>query len=547
MSMSATFASMRWRILRHGPHDERGFGLVVGSIVASGIVVLAALGTSGTVDPSWLTVGIFAFGVFWAIGPILLPGSSATLDPQWFRTLPARPTRIARDLAASEVMSIGTVVTAIALSSFVVVAAAHGPGAVIVAALALSAQLMFLLWLGRCVAAVVARLLRSTAGTWVAAVQTSMLLAVSFAGWVPVAAAVLPNLGDGGTELVTPSVVGAVPAAIENLLLALPTGWGLAAVLAATTSASLVSVALPLLGLVAGAISLRGVWIVLTASELRRPPARTPSRITARRSAPTRGRRPGGPTRAVFDREIKTWFRDPHRRLGTIHAWITPLLMIALVAPTSWSWALPFIGVMAAALGAMVAVNTYALDGTALWQILTTPGAIRADVRGRQLAWLLLFGIPTSALTLALCLVSESPLAAVAFGMTLAATGAACASAPWLGVLMPAIGPDARERVALSSRTGNPAGAQYTIFAIVLAVAVLPPVLIHLSGADVPWPVHPFLGAAIGVGAVVGLSSPTRSRFRRTGPALLSAMESGDSSRLRRSPRASSRVVREAS
>ncbi|MFY2788964.1 hypothetical protein [Rhodococcus sp. MALMAid1271] len=532
MSMSATFASMRWRILRHGPHDERGFGLVVGSIVASGIVVLAALGTSGTVDPSWLTVGIFAFGVFWAIGPILLPGSSATLDPQWFRTLPARPTRIARDLAASEVMSIGTVVTAIALSSFVVVAAAHGPGAVIVAALALSAQLMFLLWLGRCVAAVVARLLRSTAGTWVAAVQTSMLLAVSFAGWVPVAAAVLPNLGDGGTELVTPSVVGAVPAAIENLLLALPTGWGLAAVLAATTSASLVSVALPLLGLVAGAISLRGVWIVLTASELRRPPARTPSRITARRSAPTRGRRPGGPTRAVFDREIKTWFRDPHRRLGTIHAWITPLLMIALVAPTSWSWALPFIGVMAAALGAMVAVNTYALDGTALWQILTTPGAIRADVWGRQLAWLLMFGIPTSALTLALCLVSESPLAAVACGMTLAATGAACGSALWLGVIMPAIGADARDRVAATSRTGNPAGAQYTIFTVVVGVAVLPPLLLNLGGAHVPWPVHAVLGAVIGVGVVVGLSIPTRSRLRRSGAALLAAMESGDSSRL---------------
>nr|WP_314143820.1 hypothetical protein [uncultured Rhodococcus sp.] len=545
MSSSAAFASMRWRILRHGPHDERAFGLVVGSIVASGVVVLAALGISGTVHPSWLTVGIFAFGVFWAIGPILLPGSSATLDPQWFRTLPERPTRIARNLAASEAMSVGTVVTAIALCSFFVVAAAHGPGAVVVAALALAAQLMFLLWLGRCVAAVVAGLLRTAAGTWVAAIQMSLLLAVSFAGWVPVAAAVLPNLGDGGTELVTPSVAGAVPTGIENLLLALPTGWGLAAVLAATTSASLVSVALPLVGLVAGTMLLRGAWIVLTASELRRPPARTPSNVTARRSASSDHPRPGGPIRAVFDREITTWFRDPHRRLGAIHAWITPLLMVALVAPTSWSWALPFIGVMAAVLGAMVAVNTYALDGTALWQILTTPGAIRADVCGRQLAWLLMFGIPTSALTLTLCLVSESPLAAVAFGMTLAATGAACASVPWLGVLMPAIGPDARDRVTASSRTGNPAGAQYTIFAIVLAVAVVPPVLIHLGAADAPWPVHTFLGAAIGVGAVTGLSIPTRSRLRRTGPALLSAIESGDSSRLRRSPRASSRVVSE--
>lgn len=532
MRMGATFASLRWRILRHGPHDERGFGLVAGSAAASGVVVLAVLGLSGAVHPSWLAVAISAFGSVWIIGPILIPGTSSTLHPQWFRTLPARPHTIARGLATSEAMSAGTIVTTVALSSLLVVAADHGPGPAFVAALAMAAQLLFLLWLGRCAAAVVAGLLRSAVGTWVAASQMSVLLAVSFAGWVPVAALVLPNLENGGTELVTPSV--AVPSGLESVLLALPTGWGLAAVLAATTSASLTNVALPILGLAAGAILLRGVWITLTAGEIRRPPARTPSNVTATPTTADRGPRPGGPTRAVVAREIKTWIRDPHRRLGMIHAWMTPLLMIVLVAPTSWWWALPFIGVAAAALGAMVAVNTYALDGTALWQLLSTPGAIGADVRGRQLAWLLLFGVPTLALTLVLCLVSGSPLAAVASGMTLAATGAACAGAPLLGVLMPAIGADARERVALTSRTGNPAGAQYTIFAVVLSVSIAPPTLIHLIGVEVAWPVHAALGMSIGAGAMLALSVSTRSRLQRTGPALLAALESGDISRLRR-------------
>ncbi|RKN69128.1 hypothetical protein D7252_17145 [Microbacterium sp. CGR2] len=534
--MSATFASMRWRIIRHGPHDERGFGLVVGLVAAAGVVVLAVLGVSGTVHPSWLIVGISLFGLTWLIGPVLLPGSAPALDPQWFRTLPRRPSTIARELSASEAISVGTVITAVALSSLIVVAAAHGPAAVAVATLAAALQLLFLLWLGRCASAVVAGLLRSTAGTWVAAVQMSALLAVSFAGWVPIAALLLPDLGDGGTDIVTPSVAGALPVGIEDALLALPAGWGLSATQAMISSAPLIDVIAPLLGLLVGAFAFRGVWIALTARVLRKAPARTLSNVTARSAASARTPRSGGPTRAVVARELKTWFRDPHRRLGMIHAWITPLLMIALVAPTSWSWALPFIGVMAAVLGAMVAVSTYALDGTALWQLLTTPGAIRADVRGRQLSWLLLFGIPTLALTVALCLVSQSPLSAVATGMTLAAIGAACAFAPLLGALMPAIGADARDRVSSTSRTGNPAGAQYTVFAAVVATAILPPLLLNLSGSGLPWPAHALLGAAIGAASMVGLAALTRARLRQSGSALLAAFESGDISRLRNRP-----------
>ncbi|MEV3984375.1 hypothetical protein [Nonomuraea sp. NPDC049758] len=46
----------------------------------------------------------------------------------------------------------------------------------------------------------------------------------------------------------------------------------------------------------------------------------------------------------------------------------------------------------------MVAIHTYALDGTAPWQLLTTPGALQADLHGRMAAWALLFGLPSIAL-----------------------------------------------------------------------------------------------------------------------------------------------------
>ncbi|MUL42728.1 hypothetical protein FZ103_16385 [Streptomonospora sp. PA3] len=540
MSASTAFASLRWRIMRHGPNDERGFGLVAGLAAAAGVIALAVLARAGAVHPSWLTAAVSLFGLTWLVGPILLPGSSPVLDPQWFRTLPRRPITIAREMAASEAISVGTLITAVALSSMLVVAAPHGPAAVAVAAAAAAAQLYFLLWLGRCAAAVVGRLLSSTPGMWVAALQMSVLLAVSFAGWVPLMALVLPDLGEGGTEVVVPPVSAAVPAAVEDALLGLPTGWGLAAVGAATSSDSFIAAAMPLAGLVAGGAVLRAGWIALTAHTLSRPPARAQSSVTAGRSAALAGSHGGGAVRAVTVRELKTWFRDPHRKLGLGHAWITPLLMILLVAPTDWTWALPFIGVMAAVLGAMVAVNTYSLDGTALWQPLTTPGAIRADVRGRQAAWMLLFGTPVLAGTVLLCLLSRSPLWAVALGMTLAATGAACAGAPLLSALMPAIGADARERVSTADRTGNAGGGQWTVFTAVAAVAAVPAVAAHLGGAGSLWPVHLALGIATGAAAVLGLSPLTQRYLRRSGPALLSAMAAGDPARLRSAPPARS-------
>ncbi len=538
MRMSAAFASLRWRIIRHGPNDERGFGLIAGLVAAAGVITVAVLARAGTLDQSWLTVALSVFGLTWLFGPILLPGSAPILSPEWFRTLPRQPVKVAREMAASEAISVGTLITAVALSSLIVIAVRHGLGAIALAVMAAIAQVFFLLWLGRCAAAVVTHLLRSTVGAWVASFQMSTLLALSFAGWVPLFAVILPNLGTGDTTIITPSVPGAVPTTIENILLALPTGWGLAALDAVTSSASPIAMAAPICGLIVGAVLLRSIWIAITARTLGQPPARAQSNTTATRSRASRSMRLGGPIRAVATRELKTWVRDPHRRLGLGHAWITPLLMLLLVAPTGWSWALPFIGVVAAAIAAMVAVNTYALDGTALWQLLTTPKAIRADVAGRQLAWMLLFGIPTITGTVLLSLISQSPFWAIAVGMTLAATGAACASAPLFSALMPAIGSDARDRVSATHNAGNPAGGQWTVFTAVAAAAAVPVVLTQVSDAGSSWLAHLSVGITVGALALLALTPPTRAYLQRSGASMLSAMSSGDLTRLRNRPAA---------
>lgn len=518
------FMSLRWRVIRRGPNDERVFGLISGLIAAAGVIAVAALTRAGELDPGWLAVAISVFGLTWVLGPVLLPGVAPILDSQWFRTLPRPPVRIAREMAVSEAMSVGTVITTAALFSIVVVAAPHGPGVIAVALLAVGAQMFLLLWLGRCVSALVARLLRSAWGIRTAVLQMSALLALSFAGWVPLFARVLPDLGDGDVTIHTPPTADIVPEPLVTTLLALPTGWGLAAVNAAMSGATPAAIAAPLVGALACALLLRRTWIELTARTLRQPPRIARSGISARERRRVNVAWPDSEVGAVVMREVKTWFRDPHRRLGLGHAWLTPVLMVVLVAPSGWEWALPLIGVVAAAIAAMAAVNTYALDGTALWQVLTTPRGVRADVIGRQVAWMLLFGAPVIAGTVLLSLVSGSQLGTLALGMTLAAVGAGCAAAPLLSALMPAIGADARNRVATSDNAGNPAGAQWTIFTAVAIAAIVPFIPAGFTATAPSSASHLAIGAIVGSLLLLLLLPVTCAYVERWGPALVSAM-----------------------
>ncbi|MGV3711970.1 hypothetical protein [Pseudolysinimonas sp.] len=522
MSDHATFASMRWRIMRHGPHDERGFGLIAGLIAAAGVVVLAVLVRTGAIEESWFVLGFSSFTTMWLLGPLLMPGMATPMNPQWFRTLPHAPWRTARALATSEVISVGALITSLALSSVVIVASPAGVLGILIGVIAAVGQLWLLLWLGRCTSVLMTALLRTRVGVYIGAAQLSVILALSFAGWVPVAALALPGIGAGDTAFAGFGSLLALIPAVEAVLLALPTAWSLAAVNAVTASAPLA--ALPwILALFVAAGALRTIWIAVTADALRRPQ----SHLAARPFAFSKTA--GGPVRGVVFREVKTWLRDPHRKLELGIGWSAPVLMIALIAPTNWTWALPFVGIPAAAISAMIAVNTYALDGTAIWQTLTTPRAPRADVIGRQLAWMLLFGAPTIVLTVLLCLVSQSPLSFVALGMTLAATGAACGIAPLLSLLMPAIGADARDRHTAADNAGNPAGGQWTALPAVAAASLIPAFLAPI--------LSPIGSAAVGLvlGVALALIAPMISRrmLAASGPRLIAAVASGDTSRLR--------------
>ncbi|SCL73616.1 hypothetical protein [Micromonospora peucetia] len=530
--MTRALFALKLRLLRNGPHNERGFSLVTGMALAALVVIGAAVANRGLLHEGWIAVALTGWGGMWLFGPLTQPRHDpSVISRDWLRGYPLRPWRAARALSWTELLGVGPLVTLTCLSSLVVLAAPGGLTAATIGAVAMVAQLYLLVWAGKTVAAIAAWLLQTRAGMRLAATQTAVMLALSFAGWVPIAAWLLPRLGQSDTTLVLPTF-GQLPAPIIDVLALLPTGWGYRAAIAARDSAGTEAVVVPLMALLTLGALLHMGWTTLTARALRRPPRL----VTPRRPhAPGHGLSLPFTTpqvSAVVSRELVTWSRDPARGMELRSAWLTPLLMALIIAVTDWSWALPLVGPAAAVFGAMVAVNTYALDGTALWQLLTTPGALQADVRGRMAAWFLLFGVPSIVLAAVLWAVTRSPLGVVAISGAIAAAAVACAVAPLIALLMPAVGTDARDRRYPGQRAGDPTGGQMTIFPVVLLGAILPGIIGATTGGHL-W--APVLAALLLAAVSLSLTPTLTARLlQRQGASLLDVMVSSDAALLHR-------------
>jgi ABC-2 type transport system permease protein len=525
--MTGTLFALKLRLFRNGPHDERGFSLVAGLVLAALVIAGASAAARGVMDEGWIVVALTVWGGMWVCGPLVKPRHDpSVISRDWLRGYPIPSWRLARALSWTELLGVGPLITLACLLSLVVLAAPGGPAAIACSVAAVLAQLYLLVWAGKAVAALAAWLLQTRAGMTLTAVQTAMMLALSFAGWVPVAAWLLPGLGDGDTALIVPEL-GQPWAPVIDILTTLPTGWGYGAAVAARDGAGLDAVVLPLAALLTLGTLLQLSWIALTAHALRRPPRRA---VPKRPAVPGRGLPwPSAAPQvwAVTARELATWRRDPARGVELRSAWLTPLLMALIIGVTDWSWALPLVGPAAAVFGAMVAINTYALDGTALWQLLVTPGAVKADVHGRMVAWALLFGMPSVALTAVLWALTASPLGWLALNGAILAAAVGCAVAPLLAVVMPAVGADARDRIYPGQQAGDPTGGQMTIFPVVLLAAAIPGAV--GAAAEGQWWVTAL--SAILLAAAVLSATPTLvvRLLHQRGVRLLDAMASRDS------------------
>lgn len=490
---------MRLALMRNslrGDHAANLYtGVAIGLILALGTIAVAVLW------PTQLPLALAAWLSGWIFGPLFIGGSEA-LRPEYFAMLPAPPGRIAAGLLAGAFAGPAPAVNLLALLSLPVYGWRFGPAGVLIGLVAAVTTLVTLVMISRVIVALIGLFVRSRAAAVAAGALTGTAIALCSNGWAP---AVALGVSD--------------PAAwSQRLLRALPSGWGVAAVEAPWP------LGLAILAAGVGVIALLlAAWARLLS---RRVVSAARGGVPSRRGAPRPFPVTGG-ARVAAAKELRAWWRDLVRiqllAVAFSFAVVTPLLL-----GTIGVWAVvPFTGLIAIVMAAASSANLYGADGTALWLTLMTPGAERDDVRGRQLAWLLVVGPAATVLSLGGTLVSGQSWAwPWVLGLLPALLGGGAGLIVLLAVTSLVPGTDPHKRGGNPLSTGADETAETSLAWLVLLA--VPATALPAAGAIL---LHPWAGVATGVltGALCawGFGAIAYRRLERHGIDLLSLMKHG--------------------
>ena len=481
--MVRVLIALRRTVLRNQMARTNPAMLLIGAV----LVLLSALGTiwlglvtyPGQAAATDVLALVFLLWVGGRLAQSALAGD-AVLRPELFSLLPLDRRRLARSLLAVGLLDPAGAFMAIAFCALVARGARLGaaPAAVAVVAVILSLTLASVL--STIAGAVLGPGSRRghDAGTIVTAVALSV---------VAVAATLLPALDTALRR-------GSVPW-LADALTWLPTGWGPDAVQAAAGGSWLT---------VVGALA--GLAVLTVAAAAWWPAVSSRRMDAAARPAHAGGGRSGGwsallrtPTGAVTAKEIRMWARDPIRLTCLLIALIVGAAVCAIPRLTSGTYLLlPYGGILTAVIAGACACNLYGSDGTSLWLTVMTPGSSRADVRGRQAAWLIVVAPYTVALTVGFTALSGEH-----------------AAWPWALAVLPAILGGAAGLAPLSSlisvqpldETGGPTPAyslKVHIALVVVTLTALVPIAVLVAGRawHEPW----LTWAAMPVGVVTGVA-----------------------------------------
>ncbi|SFK71949.1 ABC-2 type transport system permease protein [Streptosporangium canum] len=491
---------MRLAIMRNSLRGENAAnlytGISLGVLLAFGTIAVAVLW------PAYLPLTLAAWFSGWIFGPILFGGGSETLRPEYFSMLPATPGRIAAALLAGAFAGPAPAVNLIALLSLPVYGWRFGPAGVLIGLGAAVTTLITMVMISRVIVALIGLFVRSRATASAVGIAIGTAIALCSNGWAPFVAL-------GGTDTAAWSQV---------LVRALPSGWGVAAIEAPWP----LTLAILLAG--AGVIALLlAAWAVLLS---RRVVSAARGGMPTRRGAPRPFPAAGG-ARITAAKELRAWWRDLVRiqllALAFSYAIVTPLLLVTI---DSWIM-VPFMGLIAIVMAAASSANLYGADGTALWLTLVTPGAERADVRGRQLAWLLVVGPVAVVLSLAGTLVSGQAWAwPWVLGLLPALLGGGAGIIVLLAVTSLVPGTDPHKRGGNPLSTGADETAETSLAWLVL-VAV-PAIALPAAGAILlnPW-AGIVTGVLTGVLSAWGLGKIAYRRLESHGIDLLNLMKHG--------------------
>ncbi|PTA47592.1 hypothetical protein C8054_04240 [Micromonospora sp. RP3T] len=507
---------MKLTIIRNSMTGGRAAWMLVGAVL--GLLFAAATIWLSLVELPTDVLGDLLAGVFgmwtlgWLIGPLW--SGAAVLRADHFTLLPVPRRRLAVGLLGAAFVGITTAVTALGFVGLITYGARQGLVPAVLAAPVAALQLVFVVLLSRVVHALFGAVAASRAGAAITGVLFAAMLVLTQSGWMIVVAVMYSDVLTTGFSHATTVTLRAVPSS-----------WGVVAVDAAGRGDWPLALAAPA-GLAVLCVLLLLVWSVELGSPRR---ARVTIRGSAHR-APVRGGPFAGTTGAVVRKELRTWWRDPLRTTTAVVPIVWALGTVLLPLTFDARVLLPWAGPALALFAITSAGNLYSQDGTALWQTLTT-GTQRADVRGRQWAYLIVFGPPAVALS-------------IAFGWWSGLTW----TWPWVAAAVPALlgggaglivhasvfglvpGPDAHKRPSNPLERADTTGQSNVLFWVGLLPAAPALALVWLGArVDQPWlswagvPV----GVLTGVAVAWALGAGAIRKLTEDGPDLLHTMRTG--------------------
>ncbi|MGB3438572.1 MAG: hypothetical protein WBA97_07435 [Actinophytocola sp.] len=478
--MVGVLIRMRWRVLRHSLRGKQAVLTVLG-FAAGLLAAIATLVVAGASfdDPGVAADVLAAVYLVWTAGwlfaPVLSGGGDETLRPEHFALLPLAPRQLASGLLGAAFVGVPAIVTAVAFCGLLL----HASGAhVLVAVVAVPLQLVFVILLSRVMMAALGAVLNSRRGRDLGILLTAT---VGMSGLL--VQAMVRTLGPGLVEGESP--------VLSAVLRWSPSGWGTVAV---TSSWPVALACVAGLGVVDAA--LLAVWGALLVRRTTRVAA-TAGSVRRRQFC---GALPATPVGAVVGKELRTWARDARRRVTILS---TVLFGVVIsVGPMLSGDGEPssFGGVTLVAFGCLMAGNLYGMDGSALWHTLVAPGAERVDVRGRQVAWLLVIGPVTLLLALVLPAVSEPEVYPWVLGLAPAMLGGGAGLVVLLSVFAGYPMPD--QRASPFASGGSPGLLRLLLqlgILLLLGVVALPVVAVVVAGEIAGLPAVSWFGVPVGV------------------------------------------------
>lgn len=513
---------MKLAILRNGSSTRRLVGGAVGLALAVITVLVSVLAPLDSVVSLLATVlGVWL--VCWVAGPSSGSGGDESLRPEYFALEPVPLRTVMVGLLASSFVGVTVPVTVVASLSLFTLAIRFSPLAALVALVAVPLTVAVIVLCSRVFTAMVGAAMRTRIGVEVSAIQSAAVLAAGFSVFM------IYQAVSQYTDVFVLLWNEGVAAPYSTAALALPSGWGVFAVRAAGEGSPLLALG-ALLGLFALALFLLTVWGVF----VRR-------RVSSPTTSPARGGRgvthllqrflPSGPTGAVISRELRTWGKDPRRALELRVALWTGVLVCVMGLLVGMTFMIPLAGLIMVAMAALMSLNVYALDGSALWQTLLSPGAERRDVRGRQITWLLVF-VPVSLLVSVggILFTGQERAWPWVAAVLPALTGAGVGLSVLFAVMWPAPGPEPHRHGGSPLASGDPSGQFTVLFPLLLVCCAPPAVLIGLGvftgNQNIVW-------AAIALGVLEGLllgwglGRVAYRRLETRGPELLNTLRWG--------------------